>query len=265
MWLVATTLDSVDRADFHHHKCYWSGWTAEPHLEELANMSFLKPDSRWNDSRRLGTRTVRRNGNLWMRHVKGKRRTMTPWKTRQAGQQQRRVSQTQTWEFFKGDGAGAESSGTACRCGEVRSRKDPLDSTVIRSLVSASHRCMRREIKTSCSRLKCKWEVWWHLLENRTLNCLLNNLLMTGTWEKYLWRGILRTWTYRSFILTSSYSNYYSWIQQDDQENIYLNFNFCFSYLHNCTTKGLLWQYVLYFHWGKSENNVLHLFQGCSY
>lgn len=46
-------------------------------------------------------------------------------------------------------------SDTAHRSSEVRTRKEPLELTVIRSLISAGHRHMRRGIKASCSELKC--------------------------------------------------------------------------------------------------------------
>lgn len=40
-------------------------------MGEVAHMSLLKPERGWNESRKVARRVVRRNGDLWMRHMKG--------------------------------------------------------------------------------------------------------------------------------------------------------------------------------------------------
>lgn len=91
-----------------------------------------------------------------MRHVKGQKKDDSMKETGRMAAEA--ITDTNTGDLPEGQSRGRVRH---CRqvC-EVRTRQDPLDLTVVRSLVSAGHRHMRRDTKVSCSRLQCEWKVW---------------------------------------------------------------------------------------------------------
>lgn len=63
--------------------------------------------------------------------------------------------------------------------------QDPIDLSIIKSLVTRYDREVGRETKASCRGLKCEYNRLKCLKENTILNCLLSNLNIMGTQNIY--------------------------------------------------------------------------------